>query len=364
MKYCKRCVIPDTRLGIEFEDGVCAPCLHAEERKTINWEYRQQKLRELADKYRKDNGEYDCIIPGSGGKDTYFQTMVMKQLNMNPLIVKVRDSFTPTKTGEYNLYNMCDVFNVDLLQYNLNHSTCREMTKISFEKFGSPNYPIDLAIYSVPLKIAHKFKIPLIIYGENIAYEYGGPDAKETYSAKDQIKNDVVKPINTDFWKDNGITEQDLQPISYPSESVVNELEPIYLSYFYNWDGRKNYNISKTFGFRSLENEWKRQGFIENFDQIDSIAYLLHPLMKYPKFGHARATDMACNWIRNNYITREEAIPLVKEHDHKLDKKIVDDFINFTGYTREQFYKILDKHYNTNLFKKVDNKWKPRFDIK
>lgn len=353
----------DQRPGIEFEDGVCLPCIRSEERKSIDWNEREKKLKSILNKYRKTDGSYDCLIPASGGKDSYFQVMKMKQLGMHPLVVKVCDSFSPTEVGEYNLYNMSDVFNVDILTYNLNHNTCRKMTRIAFEEFGSPNYPIDLAIYSVPLKIAHSLNIPLIVYGENIAYEYGGPDAKETYSAKEQIKNDVVKPIDKKWWNKRGVTSEEFSFATYPNKKIVDSLEPIYLSYFFEWDGRKNYEVSKTFGFRSLESEWERKGFIEQYDQIDSVGYLVHPWLKYPKYGHARATDVACNWIRNGYITRDYAIKLVKENDHKLDTIALSDFLAFTGYSRKEFYKILDTIYNPELFEKRNEYWHPRFVV-
>jgi len=360
MRYCTKCVMPDTRPGIKFdENGVCYPCLSAEKRKDIDWKKRQKELKELVKKYKRNDGHYDCVIPASGGKDSTYQAHIMKNiLGMNPLIICVSDSYSHTKTGQHNLYNMSETFGCDLITYNLNHNTMRKMTKIAFEEWAGPNWPVDLPIYSVPLKLAHKLDIPLIVYGENIAYEYGGPNAEETYSAKDQIKNDVVKPIDWEFWYKNGITNEEVEMIKYPSEEIVDKLEPIYISYFYPWDGRKNYEIATQFGFRNLKHEWMREGFIEQYDQVDSIGYLVHPWLKYPKFGHARATDVASYWIRNGYITREKGIELVKNNDHILDQKALDDFLHFTGYTNEQFWNILEKFWNKEIFEKIDGVWK------
>lgn len=366
MKYCKKCVMPDTRPGIQFNDnGICYPCLVAEKRKKIDWKKRKEGLKRLVDKYKRKDGYYDCVIPGSGGKDSTFQAYVMKEVyGMNPLIVCVSDSFTHTETGKHNLRNMSESFRCDVITYNLNHSTMRKMIRLAFEEFGSPTWPIDLAIYSIPLKIAHSLNIPLVVYGENIAYEYGGPSAEETYSAKNQIKNDVVKSIDWDWWYEKGIKQEEIEMIKYPDKRIIEKLEPIYLSYFYPWDGRKNYEIAKKYGFRDLKHEWKREGFIEDFDQIDSMGYLVHPWLKYPKFGHARATDVACYWIRNGYITREEGIELVKEHDHKLDSKALDDFLNLTGYTDKEFWDIVEKFWNKNIFSKKDGLWIKKEEIK
>ena len=352
--------MPDTRPGIEFDSGgVCYPCLAAEKRRKIDWEARQKELKSVCDRYRRKDGHYDCIIPVSGGKDSHFQAHIMKDVcTMNPLLVCVSDSFAHTKAGQHNLRNISEAFGCDLITYNLNHATMRKMVRLAFENYGSPTWPVDMAIYSVPLKMAAALDVPLIVYGENIAYEYGGPYAKETYGAMDQIKNDVVKPIDWNWWYEHGIKPQEVEFIKYPDAKVLDKLEPIYLSYFYPWDGFKNYQIAKRYGFRDASGEWNREGFIENFDQIDSLGYVVHPWLKYPKFGHARATDVSCYWIRNGYITREQGIRYVKEHDHKIDPKALDDFLEFTGYSDREFWGIVEKFWNRDLFEKVDGEWR------
>jgi len=152
---------------------------------------------------------------------------------MNPLLVCVSDPFTHTNVGKHNLRNLSEAFKCDLMIYSPNPATMRKMIRLAVENFGSPTWPIDLAIYSVPLKIAHSLSIPLVVYGENIAYEYGGPNAKETYSARDQIENDVVKPIDWNWWHERGISREEVEFIKYPTPEIVAKLEPIYLSYFY-----------------------------------------------------------------------------------------------------------------------------------
>jgi len=344
MKYCKKCVTLSTRPRITFnKEGVCNACQWAEYKKNIiNWKKRWKE-----------------------GKDSTFQAYIMKEIcDMNPLIVCINDPFTHTKAGKHNLRNMSETFECDIISYNLNPSTTRKMVKLAFEEFGSPTWPIDMQIYSIPLKIAHSLNIPLIVYGENIAYEYGGPSAEETFSAKNQIKNDVVKPIDWKWWYKKGIKKEEVDMIKYPDEKIIDKIEPIYLSYFYPWDGRKNYEIAKRYGFRDLKHEWKREGFIEDYDQIDSMGYLVHPWLKYPKFGHARATDVACYWIRNGYITREEGVKLVKEHDPELDSKALNDFLNFTGYTDKEFWDIVEKFWNRDIFHKRDGKWEKKEEIK
>jgi hypothetical protein len=126
----------------------------------------------------------------------------------------------------------------------------------------------------------------------------------------------------------------------------------MYLSYFLPWNSVKNYEFAKSRGFRDLTHEWDRTQHAENFDQLDSRAYLVHPWLKYPKFGHAFATDYTARFIRYGLMTRDEAIKIIKEKDHALDPKCVDDFCDFCGYTKTEFWSIVDKLYNKDLFEK------------
>ncbi|MBS1468063.1 MAG: N-acetyl sugar amidotransferase, partial [Subdoligranulum sp.] len=130
--------------------------------------------------------------------------------------------------------------------------------------------------------------------------------------------------------------------------------DPFYMSYFVPWNSYKNYQIAKEHGFHDLTHEWDRTHHAENFDQIDSRAYLVHSWLKYPKFGHAAATDYTARYIRYGMMTREEAIPIIKARDGKLDPLCVRDFCDFCGYTESEFWKIMDKFYNRDLFEKND----------
>jgi len=363
MRYCKKCVIPDTRPGIVFdEEGVCHPCRVAEKKKLIDWNARWKELENLCNKYRRKDGYYDCIIAVSGGKDSHYQIYIMKELmGMNPLLVNVYN-FSWTDTGLHNFNNMSDVFGCDTISLHLNRKVARKMLWKAFVKLGAPTWYWDRAVYVFPIRMGINFNIPLIVYGENINYEYGGFQTVETYSAKDQINNDVVKKVDWEFWLDEDIKMKDLNAVIYPSNDEIEKakLEPIYLSYFVPWDGYRNMELAKQYGFKSLDDtgEWKRDGYIEDYDQIDAIGYLVHPWLKYPKYGHARATDVACYWIRTGRITREEGIRLVKEHDHKLDKRALKDFLDFVGHTEEEFWNIVENFYNREIFKKVNGQWR------
>lgn len=367
MRRCNRCLMPDAKPGLVLnEEGICQACIHYEMGKDVDWEKRFKELKELTQKYKRNDGYYDSIIAVSGGKDSHFQVYVFKELlRMNPLLISVGDPFTKTEAGLHNIKNIGEAFNCDLISLQLSPDLVRRMVKIAFKEFGSPTWPIDQAIYAYPLRMAIRLNVPLIVYGENVSWEYGGVLNKETYSAKDQINNTVAKNIDWQFWLDKGIRKKEINMLMYPSQEQIEnaKLEPIYLSYFIPWDGYKNYTIAKKFGFKDLTHEWIREGYIENYDQVDSIAYLINPWLKYPKYGFARATDVVGYWIRSGRISKEEGLKLIKENDHKLDQRILNDFLQFTGYSHKEFWNIVEEFYNKDIFEKVDEQWKLKYPI-
>lgn len=360
MKYCKKCVMPDTRPGIRFdEEGICQACRAEEQKDRTDWDLRFEELKRLCDKYRGSKGYgNDCIIAVSGGKDSHFQTHVMKELmGMNPLLVTVEDNFPMTEAGIHNLKNISEEFGCDIISIKPNIKIQKKLMCKTFEKYGKPTWYIDRLIYTFPIHMAVKFQIPLVVYGENINYEYGGEQRIETYSAKEQINNGVASDIPWEELLDETISMKDLSLCVYPSpeETGSIELEPIYLSYFIRWSSYKNYVFSRKRGFWDLSHEWRREHTFEDFDQVDSRAYLIHPWMKYPKFGHQNATDYASKFIRYGLITREEGIELVKKYDHRIDKLAVRDFCEFLGYSTSEFYRIIDRFYNPDLFTRDKN---------
>ena len=355
MKFCTKCVMPDTRPGITFNDeGVCIACQNNEKKKFIDWETRYKELEKLCDKYRrKQEGVYDCIIAVSGGKDSHYQVHIMKEkMNMNPLLITVEDVFTMTEAGKHNIKNISEAFSCNLISFKPNICVAKKICKYMFKKYGRPLWYVDRLLYTVPLYLASSLNIPLVVYGENVSYEYGGIDDEETYSAREQVFNGVAPDIDLNEFIDLGITKDELVYLEAPSRKMIEKLDPIYMSYFVEWNAIKNYEFAKSRGFKSLEHEWDRTNHIENFNQIDSYGYLLNAWMKFPKYGHAYATDFASRWVRYGILTREQAVRLVEEKDHALDSKIVDDFCKFVGMSCTEFYQSLDNLYNKDLFER------------
>lgn len=355
MNYCKRCVMPDTRPGIQFDkNGVCGACITNEHKKSVDYEKRFKQLERICDKYRGMNGNgFDCAIAVSGGKDSHYQVHIMKEImRMNPVLFSVEDNFPMTEAGRHNLKNISEEFGCPVLSLKPDIRLQKNLMRKTFEKYGKPTWLIDRLIYTYPLWMALKFNTPLLVYGENVSYEYGGADAKETYSAKEQLKNGVASDIPLEELLDENILESDLGMVIAPDDEGLDRLEPVYLSYFTEWNSYKNYVFAKSRGFHDLWGEWDRSMMAEHFDQVDSAAYLVHAWMKYPKFGHACATDYTSRFIRYGMMARDEAIQIVREKDHALDPRCVREFCEFCGYTEAEFWKITDSFYNRDIFQK------------
>ena len=364
IKRCKKCFMPNTRPGSVFDkQGICLACRNYEKRKKINWKERKKELDNLCDKYRRRNGYYDCIIPVSGGKDSHMLVYKIKKgMKMNPLLITVGDPFTKTEAGVKNLRNLSDTFNCDHILFNLSTDLFRRVTRIAFEETGEVLKFVESAIYTFPIKIAMDMKIPLIVYGENSAYEYGTED-KESPSALECIKN-TFKNIDINFWLKKGISKKELNCIIPPTEKefALIKPEPIFMSYFIPWSSTENLKIAKRYGFTDLAHEWKREGCIENFEQIDSKGYMVYLWMKYPKFGFQRTSDIASRRVREGKLSLEKAKKLIKKNDYKLDPEAMKDYINLLGYSPRQFWNIIKRFWNRDLFEKIDGIWQPKFN--
>lgn len=234
MKYCKKCVMPDTRPGIQFDkEGVCSACRSYEKRASVNWDKRYMELEALCDKYRGSNGNgYDCAIAVSGGKDSHFQVYLMKNvMKMNPILFSVEDNFPMTEAGKHNIKNISEEFGCNIISLKPDIRIQKKLMRYTFENYGKPTWYIDRLIYTYPLHMAVKFGTPLLVYGENVSYEYGGRDFEETYSAKGILNNGVASDIpDEELTSKVGITMQELYMTKAPSQKEMEGLDPMYVS--------------------------------------------------------------------------------------------------------------------------------------
>ena len=342
MRTCTKCGFPDTRPGSIFVEGVCQACINYEKRSEVDWLGRATILQELCEDAKENTGsQYDCLIPVSGGKDSYTLVHLMTNLGMKPLLVTVTDSFTHTKAGSHNLRNMITKFGLNHWQYTINHDLFIRATRAAFEATGEALKFVEYAIYTIPVMLAQALDIPLVVFGENSAYEYGSTD-EDDFNANSQILN-MVQKIEGErkWWKSVGVSNAEVNSI-LPSEDKPMP-QVIYMSYFRPWSSTDNLEIARKYGFRDLGGEWDRKGTIENFEQMDSVAYMVHPWLKYPKFGFQRTTDIATRRVRQGLLTLPDAQKLIAENDPILDPLAKKDFCDTCGYTDEVFWAIVEK---------------------
>ncbi len=322
--------MPETRPGITFnEEGVCLPCQMFEQKKNVNWKERWYELGELCEKYRRKHRigglKYDCVIALSGGKDSHFQVGLFKNiLGMNPLGIMI-DNTSWTETGRKNFDNLSEQFGIDIITFTPNRKEMKKRVKEDFIKYCHPMKYWDEILYRKPLEIAQNLGIDLVIWGENTSLVFGGSMDKESPDAKRLIA----------------------RPEDFP------DLEVIFTSYYVYWSRFFNADYAKSNGFITLEEEWKRWGMDGfEYEQIDTVGYLVNQYCKFIKFGFKCITELCSDAIRHGIMTREEAIKRVNEDDFKLDYEMEKDFREFIGITAKNFWFYIDKHVNRDLLEK------------
>lgn len=358
VRYCSKCVYPETKPDLFFdEEGVCSACIAAEEKhEEIDWEKREKDFFEIIEEYKvKGSTGYDCLIPVSGGKDSTYQAYFMKYVcGLNPLLVCF-ETTAVTDVGRENLDNLSKM-GMDLIHFKKNHEVYRKMVVESFKRIGDEMWPNHIGIFTVPINLAVKFNIPLVIWGENPQQEYGGP--------LDTIKNNVLNRRwleefggllgnrIQDMIGVDGITEKELTPYFYPSDEDIERVgvTGLFLGHYFFWDARKQLEIVKEHGFKVKE-DGPVEGTYTDYENIDEKLVGLHDYLKFVKYGFGRASDHACLDVRNKRISREEAVNLVKEYDGKYPHWGINNFIEYSGMEKEEVDKIIDSFTNPILFK-------------
>jgi N-acetyl sugar amidotransferase len=360
MRYCKKCLFPETKPDLFFnEEGICSACISSNEKNTgIDWKKREKEFFEIINKYKKQSKKigYDCLIPVSGGKDSTYQAYFMKEVcGLNPLCVCF-ETTSITELGQQNLDNISKM-GIDVIYFKKNYTAYKTMVIEGFKRVGDEMWPNHIGIFTIPVNIAVKFKIPLIIWGENPQQEYGGPlEAVENNHLNRKWLEEFGGLIGNriqDMIGINGLTEKDLTPYFYPSDEEINDVGVIglFLGHYFFWDARKQLEIVKKYGFSVKENG-PIEGTYTNYENLDEKMHGLHDYLKYVKYGFGRATDHACIDIRNNRISRNEGLKLVKEFDGKYPHYSIEEFVKYSGMTKEEIDKIIDSFTNSMLFEK------------
>jgi N-acetyl sugar amidotransferase len=363
-EVCKRCLMPNTRPETPFKNGVCQACKNFDSRAKVDWDERLRELKAICDRHRSKDGSWDCFLPVSGGKDSHAMVYWIKEvMGMNPLLITTGDPFTKTKAGIENYYNLGKAFNCDQILGTVSPDLARRLIRAGFEEFLDPLRFIEQVLNTIPFKIGSKLGIKLSFKGES-PFIYGA-SVTEDKSALELILKRTVG-FSIDYWVKRGAKKEALNFIMPLTEEELDNLNPecYYLSYFVPWSSVSNLKIAKRYGFVDLTHEWKREGCMEDFEQIDSMAYLTHLWLKYPKFGFQRTSDIAARRIREGALSVKDAKKYIIERDPNLDQLAMKDFIDFLGYTSRDFWEIVDRFWNPEIFEKDGITWKmrvPRF---
>jgi N-acetyl sugar amidotransferase len=363
VKYCKKCLFPETKPDLSFnEAGICSACIAAENKDSgINWAEREKEFNKIVDFYRKPIGSigYDCLIPVSGGKDSTYQAYFMKEVcGLNPLCVCF-ETTNLTEIGQKNLDNISKM-GIDLIYFKKNYNAYKKMVVESFKRVGDEMWPNHIGIFTVPVIFAVKFNIPLIVWGENPQQEYGGPNLE---SVKNNILNrkwleefgGLLGNRIQDMVGVDGLTEKELTPYFYPSDEDIERVgvTGLFLGSYFFWDARKQLEIVKQHGFSV--NDEPIEGTYTNYENLDEKMHGLHDYLKFVKYGFGRATDHACIDIRNNRLTRLEGKDLVNKFDGKYPHKSIEAFIEYSGMSKVEIDEIIDSYTNPIIFAQDEN---------
>lgn len=365
VRYCVRCTISNQRPRITFDsDGVCSACLYAEYKKKIDWKEREHELKSLCAKHRKGNGDYDVIVPSSGGKDSGFVAHQLKYYyGMTPLTV----TWAPlkaTETGRKNLDAFIDS-GFDNILGKPNGKITRKLTALSLKYLGDPFQSFIYGQTNFPLQMAVRYGVSLIMYGENGEVEYGG-DMKNA-NRPDRDLSDHSKHyfsgLPPEFWTEHGISESELKPFMAPSKEAIeeNNTQIHFMGYYKKWDPQENfYYCAENTGF--TPNSERSEGTYSKYASLDDCLDGFHYYLGYIKFGIGRATSDASHEIRDGKITRDEGIALVRRFDGEFPKKHFPEFLEFCGLREEEFHDIVDEWRSPHLWERGDF-WRLRHPI-
>lgn len=362
VKICKRCRMISTRPRLTFnEEGVCSACQWAEEKKSLDWKKRQQELVDLCDKYRSKTGDFDVVVPASGGKDSSMVAHKLKtQYGMHPLCININHNpKVTTSMNETNLNHFLD-HGFDCIRIYPNPQIEQKLDKKGLIEYGQPYFGWMSAMTMAPIKVALKFGIQLIMYGEEGEVEYGGSSELKNSALYtiEHVKRLYLSGISVDTMLEGQENAYWWLP---PAEDEVEKLQPAiaHWSYFENWNSNYNYKYAKEH-VGLTETEQKGSGTYNNFAQTDSALYPLHTYFMYLKFGFGRCTQDVCIDIRSEEMNLEKGIDLIKQYDEEYPALYENLYLDYYQMSKEEFYNNIDRWANKELLEKRDGYWRKK----
>ena len=385
--FCKRCVMSNQRptSAIEFkhtidskkqtlhvdEEGICDACRNAEQKEKTNWLQRESELLRVLDRFRRNDGSYDCLVPGSGGKDSAYQAHILKyKYGMNPLTC----TWPPilyTDYGYRNFKNWIDIGGFDNISFYRNGKVMKLLTRLSIENLLHPFQTFILGQKNLAPKIALKYNIPLIFYGENEA-EYGNPLADNSSSLRDKsyftmghLDEIFLGGVSIPELKEKyGLGMNDLMSFLPASSKELESslIEVHYLGYYLKWTPQEVYYYAvENTGFKARP--FRTQGTYSKYNSIDDKIDDLHYYTTYIKFGIGRATYDASQEIRNQHLTREEGKLLVKRFDGEFPDRYFNEVMDYLEIKPDHFLELCDQFRSPHLWKKSEGEWKLRYTV-
>jgi N-acetyl sugar amidotransferase len=374
IKYCTKCVVSNQRPRIVFnEEGVCGACQYAHiKHRVIDWKQREEMLLELLAKYRSKDGSYDCVVPGSGGKDSSYVSHQLKyKYGMHPLTVTWAP-FMYTDVGWQNYVRFKDHGFDNLLCFpdGILH---RKLARLAFELLGDAWEPFAYGQKAYAYHIATKFKIPLIFYGESGEIEYGGSfknldkplepisDWKEFYYKGSGLDELLNHGLEAGIISPQEIKENKFMFYRPPSEAEMATVNPQmhWFSFYKKWVPQENYYYAVENTGMQANFDGRSEGTYSKYASLDDKTDGYHFFLAYIKFGIARATSDAAHEIRDGHLTREEGIALVQRYDGEFPKKYYKEFLEYLGITDSEFWEVIDfyRTLSPHLWKKIDGQW-------
>ena len=348
MKYCTRCTYPANHpLNLTFDaQGVCSGCRVHEEKDALNWPERYKKLEELVGTYKNTTGSnYDCVVPVSGARDSYFIVHTVLKLGLRPLLVTYNKHYN-TEAGIRNLAYLRTLMGVDLMTQTVDPATVKKITRTTLKKNASMYWHCIAGQTVFPVQVAVRFKIPLIIWGA-----HQGVDQVGMFSHIDEVEmtrkyrkdHDLMGYEAEDLVGVDGLTERDLELFKYPHDKEIEKVgvRGIYLNNYMRWDTKAQHEaMIKEYGYESLE----QTRTFDTYNDVDCFHYSdIHDYIKFLKWGYGKASDHATREIRLKRLTREEGIELVQKYEHK-EPKTLSMFLEWLGMSREEFDGLLGKY--------------------
>lgn len=370
MKYCNRCLYPENHpLNLTFdEEGVCSGCRVHEEKDILDWKQRSEKLKAILNNYRNTSGNsYDCIIPVSGARDSYFIVHTIKNIyGMNPLLVTYNKQYN-TDVGIRNLAYLRIKFDCDLFTLTVNPEIVKKITRATMLKMGSIYWHCLAGQTVYPVQVAVKYKIPLIIWGAHQGIDQVGMfshldevEMTRKYRKEHDLMGHEAEDLIDDMW---GISEDDVVQYKYPDDKEIERIgvRGIYLNNYIRWDTKAQHEgMIKLFDYETFP----QTRTFDTYNDVDCFNYSdVHDYIKYVKHGYGKVTDHVCREIRLKRMTREEGIKLINQFS-QVQPRNLDLFLNWLGITKNSFYYIIDQHRHPSIWKRnQDWKWERKNSI-